>query len=179
MGLSVKDRGDAVATFRYIHVEMMEMLAQWTPTTPEMEVKLMFGEHIWNVAQLADALGKRTHELRMPPQQSRKPVDAYVGLLAEIRKETDTVRRLSGFYDALLPGLAGRYRAYLDRTDSLMDAPTVRILEQVLETETRMVQQSQKLRAELPALGKADRGWLGALTSRDTQISSLTAPRAS
>lgn len=179
MGLSVKERGEAVATFRYVHVAMMEMLAQWTPTTPEMEVKLLFGEHIWNVAQHADALGKRTHELRLPPQHSMKPADAYAGLVAELGKETDTARRLSGFYDALLPGLAGRYRAYLDRTDSLMDAPTVRILEQLRDSESRMIQQSRQLRAELPALGKVDQGWLAALTKQDSQIASLVASRAS
>jgi hypothetical protein len=56
----------------------METLAQWTPTSPEMEVKLMLGEHIWDAAQNADALGKRTRELRLPLQHSLRPVDAYV-----------------------------------------------------------------------------------------------------
>ena len=173
MGLNVKDRGQAVATFHYVHVELMEMLAQWTPTAPEMEVKLLFGEHIWEVAQHADALGKRTGELRMRAHRSLKPVDSYVRLLSEVRNETGTPRRLGAFYDGLLPGLAARYRSYLERTDSLMDAPTVRILERLGESESRMIGQSRALRAELPALGGADPAWVGALAQRESQIPSL------
>jgi hypothetical protein len=176
MGLSVKDRGAAVGTFRYVHVELMEMLAQWTPTSPEMEMKLLLGEHIWDVAQHADALGKRANELRLPLQRSIKPVDAYVRFLAEIRKETDTARRLAAFYDALLPSLGGRYAKYLEQTDSLMDAPTVRILEQMRQTQERMIKQSRELRTEQPALGKADRDWLNSLASQESRIENIVAP---
>ena len=49
MTLSVRERGETIATLRHIHVRAMEILAGWTPTTPEMEVKLMFGGHIWDV----------------------------------------------------------------------------------------------------------------------------------
>lgn len=175
MGLSVKERGNAVATFRHIHVEMMEILARWTPSSPEMEVKLMLGEHIWDVAQNADALGKRTRELRMPLQHSRKPAESYADLLADVRKETDTARRLGSFYDVLLPGLAGRYQAYLEQTDALMDAPTVRILEQMQDVQARMMNQCRELRADLPALGQVDGDWLNALRERETRISSIVA----
>ena len=40
-------------------VALMEIAAAWTPTTPEMEVKVLLGRHIWDFAQHADALGKR------------------------------------------------------------------------------------------------------------------------
>ena len=59
MNLTVQQRGDNVATFRWIEVRLMETLAAWVPTTPEMEVKLVFGAHIWDTAQHADMLGKR------------------------------------------------------------------------------------------------------------------------
>jgi len=175
MTLNVKDRGKAVATFRCVQVELMEMLAQWTPTSPEMEVKLLLGEHIWDVAQNADALGKRTRELRLPLQHSIKPVVSYVELLAGIRKETDTARRLGSFYDVLLPGLAGRYRAYLGKTDALMDGPTVRIIEQMQAVQSRMMSQCKALRAEFPALGNIDRGWIEAMAKQESQIPDLVA----
>ena len=175
MGLSVKLRGESVATFRYIHVDLMETLAQWTPTTPEMEVKLLFGEHIWDVAQMADALGRRTQELRLPLQHSLKPVDAYVHLLAQVREEKSTPRRLAGFYDGLLPGLAARYQQYLEQTDRLMDAPTVRIVEQMRDVESRMMEQSRKLRADLPALAADTNGWLDTLRARDAEIGDVVA----
>jgi hypothetical protein len=175
MGLSVLERGRTVATFRHIHVEMMETLACWTPTSPEMEVKLMLGEHIWDVAQNADALGKRTRELRLPLQHSIKPVDLYAELLADVRNEKDTARRLGSFYDVLLPGLAARYRAYLEQTDTLMDEPTVRILQQMQDVQSKMMKQCQALRAEFPALGNVDRGWVNDLAKRESGIKTIVA----
>ena len=73
MTLNVAQRGTHVATFRWIEVRLMETLAAWTPTTPEMEAKLLFGAHIWDAAQHADILGKRAHELRLPLQHSSRP----------------------------------------------------------------------------------------------------------
>src|SRR5687767_6908592 len=128
MGLTVKERGEHVATFRYIQVKLMETLAQWVPTTPEMEVKLVFGAHIWDVAQHADALGKRTYELRLPLQFSLQPSDGYVARLEELATIKQTGQRIAGFYGAMLPALGTRFRNYLHQTDALMDAPTVRIL---------------------------------------------------
>lgn len=175
MRLTVKDRGRAVATFRHVHVELMETLAQWTPSSPEMEVKLMFGEHIWDVAQNADALGKRTRELRLPLQHSIKPVEPYVDLLAGVRKESDTARRLASLYDAVLPGLEARYNAYLEQTDTLMDEPTVRVLRQMQDSQAKMIRQCRKLREEFPALGKIDAGWLAGLKDRESKIPTLVA----
>ena len=68
----------------------METAAAWTPTTPEMEAKVMFGRHIWDFAQHADALGKRMFELRQPPQHSVPPSVAYVALLDEVLAVEDT-----------------------------------------------------------------------------------------
>ncbi|KPK05001.1 MAG: hypothetical protein AMS20_07585, partial [Gemmatimonas sp. SG8_28] len=60
MTMSVRERADWIATFRFISVNLMETLARWVPNTPEMEVKLLFGRHLWEFAQHADAFGKRT-----------------------------------------------------------------------------------------------------------------------
>ena len=153
----------------------METLAQWTPSSPEMEVKLMLGEHIWEVAQHADAFGKRTRELRLPLHHSIRPVEPYAELLADIRGEKDTARRLCSFYDVLLPGLAARYRSYLDQTDTLMDEPTVRILQHTQEIQFRMIERCRALRAEFPALGSVDSDWVQAMTKREALIPTLVA----
>ena len=63
---SVNERCRYIATFRHISVWLMETVARWTPMTPEMEVKVVFGRHIWEYAQMADALGKRTFALYDP-----------------------------------------------------------------------------------------------------------------
>jgi hypothetical protein len=178
MLLTVKERGQFAATMRHVHVWLMETLAAWVPTTPEMEVKLLFGEHIWDAAQHADALGKRTFELRMPLQQSMRPAEAYAQFLAELTGIAPTPQRLAAVYDVLLPALAQRYRRYLDETDALSDAPTVRIVERYLGDSARMVEAGRALRQELPPLQLADQGWAETLRKREAMIDRILAPRA-
>ena len=173
--LAVKERGQFVATMRFVQVWLMETLAAWVPTTPEMEVKLLFGEHIWDAAQHADALGKRTFELRLPPQHSLRPTDAYVDFLTEVAAVGPTPKRIAVAYDVLLPAVAARYRRYLDQTDPLSDAPTVRILERDLTDTVRMVEAARALRQELPDLQLADGQWAKALQEREAAIGRVVA----
>jgi hypothetical protein len=178
MYLNVKERGDHVATFRWIGVRLMEMLAAWVPTTPEMEVKLVFGAHIWDAAQHADALGKRTHELRLPLQHSLEPASPYVQFLNDLASAQETSKRVAGFYDLLLPGLDQRFRDYLNQVDTLLDAPTVRILERIMADSARMVTESRVLRNEVPEARLADQGWLNHLRERQAAIRELVVHRA-
>jgi len=159
MGLTVKQRGQNVATFRAIEVRLMEILSAWVPSTPEMEAKLLFGAHIWDTAQAADALGKRTYELRMPLQHSLPPAAGYLEVLDQLAATQGAAQRIAAFYDVALPGLAARYRKYLAATDSLMDAPTIRVMERILETGARMVREADELRDELPALKLGESDW--------------------
>ncbi|HUP94282.1 MAG TPA: hypothetical protein VM164_05195 [Burkholderiales bacterium] len=170
MILSVKDRGGFAATMRYVHVWLMETLAAWVPTTPEMEVKLLFGEHIWDVAQHADALGKRTFELRLPLQHSLRPADEYVSLLADLAGTQTTPERLAAVYDVMLPALAARTRRYIEATDALSDAPSVRVLERGLSDYERMLESARALRQELPALRSTRPEWADALRAREAAI---------
>jgi hypothetical protein len=140
-----------------------------------MEVKLLFGEHIWDVAQHADSLGKRTFELRMPLQRSMRAADGYVDLLAAVAAVEPTPQRLAAMYDVLLPALAGRQRRYVEQTDKLIDAPTVRIVERYLADSTRMIDSAHALRHELPALQLADRHWATALQTREASLELLAA----
>jgi hypothetical protein len=177
---TVKERGHFVATLRYVYVSIMETLATWVPTTPEMEVKLLFGEHIWDVAQHADTLGKRTFELRMPLQRSNRPAEAYVDFLAMVSTLGPTPQRLAAMYDVLLPGLAARQQRYIAQTDRLVDAPTVRILERYLADSARMITTAHDLRNELAALQLGDATWITNLQTREAHLELLAdlAPEA-
>jgi hypothetical protein len=176
MSLSVKDRGRHVATFRAVEVFLMETLAAWVPTTPEMEVKLLMGEHIWDCAQHADALGKRTHELRLPLQHSMAPWLPYRAILDKVRTATATTERVSGLYECMLPALSARYRSYLGLTDNLMDAPTVRIIERILADHARMLEQYAATLRERPELARGDRAWLEALVVAERELPAMVAP---
>ena len=175
MKMNVKERGRAVATHRSILVTLMETVARWVPSTPEMEVKLLFGSHIWDLAQHADALGKRTHELRLPLQHSIPPTEAYAAWLIDMGALTATGDRVAALYEVVLPALAARYRAYLERSDSLMDAPTVRILDRILYDSERMIRDCGELRSKRPDLPPADAGAMSALRDREASLSAIDA----
>ncbi len=174
---SVRERGEAVATLRWIHVRLMETIASWVPTTPEMEVKLLFGAHVWDIAQHADALGKRTFELRLPLQHSLEPSEPYKQLLADLAQTKETADRIASFYDGALVALAARYKHYLDRTDHLLDAPTVRILEHIVSEQARMIRESRLLLAEVPALALAHRDSVDRLLAREAAIDAFVVHR--
>jgi hypothetical protein len=167
MSLSVQARAEYVATFRYVQVFLMETLARWTPQTPEMEVKVLFGRHIWDLAQQADLLGRRTYELRAPLQFSLRPIDAYANFLDEFARTDTTPKKLAGFYEVMLPSLEVRYRQYLKQTDHLLDEPTVRVINRILDDFVRMKAESEALRNDLPALRSHDRQWIAQLKTRE------------
>jgi len=147
--LSVQQRSATIATFRFIEVNLMELVAAWTPSTPEMEVKVMFGRHIWDFAQHADILGKRTFELRLPEQHSRRPAEPYVELLQTAVTVKDTSERLATLYDAILPGLERRYRSYVSQTDPVLDEPSVVLIDRILRDLERQRNEANSVRATL------------------------------
>jgi hypothetical protein len=175
MSLSVQSRAERVATFRFIHVFLMETLARWVPNTPEMEVKVLFGRHIWDLARQADALGKRTYELRAPLQFSLRPTQPYVDFLEEFARTATTQQKIHGFYDVVLPGLAARYRRYLDATDRLLDEPTARVMDGILGDFTRMHDECEALRNELPKLCLSDKEWALRLVALESEHQDITA----
>lgn len=170
MSLTVKERGQWIATNRFVMVRLMETLARWVPTTPEMEVKLLFGTHLWDAAQHADILGKRTSELRLPLQHSVPPAPAYLDFLGEVDALTDTAQRISAYYDVMMPALARRSREYMDRTDRLLDAPTIRIFERITFDLERILRECAELRAQLPGMKTPDRASTERLVQREASL---------
>jgi hypothetical protein len=152
MTITVRQRADTIGTLRYASVFAMETLAQWVPTTPDLEVKILFGRHIWEFAQHADALGKRTHELRAALHYTVAPLPEYAESLALLRGTDGARERVEAFYDAFLPDLEHRYRRFLAATDPFLDEPSVRIVERILTDLSRMVSESAETRAERVAM---------------------------
>jgi hypothetical protein len=165
VSLDVQQRGRHIATFRHVFVRLMETAAAWTPTTPEMEAKVLFGRHIWDFAQAADVLGKRTFELRLPAQHSLAPAEGFAVALRELAALTGTAERLSGLYDLALPEVERRCRDYVAAVDRLLDGPSIVSLERILADLGRQCSEADALRRTLgfePAPCDALRQALGA-----------------
>lgn len=156
---TLKEKAEYVGTLRTVNVSLMEMLARWVPSTPEMEVKVLLGRHLWDLAQHADLLGKRVFELRAPLHYSPPLSDPYRQWLQRIAETGSTQDRLAAFYECLLPAISKRHEHYLGHTDGLQDEPTVRILERIRQDHDRMQREHGALLRELPALAKNMPQW--------------------
>lgn len=171
---TVVDRCRAIATFREVSVKLMEMLALWTPTTPEMEVKVLFGRHIWDLAQQADILGKRTFELRAPAQHSLAPAAEYEEILAATRATPETADRVSTFYEVLLPALAARFQQYIDASDPILDQPSVVILERFVREMNRMCAEAASMQKSISLDGANVSDLLARVQAIPTLVRSAT-----
>jgi len=159
MGLSVAERGHCMATFRFIEVRLMEIAAAWTPLTPEMEVKVLLGRHIWDFAQHADALGKRCFELRLPLQHACAPAPPYAQLLEELARVEQTHERLAVLYEAILPGLDRRYEHYTSEADAILDAPSIVIVERIRQDLARQRAEAELVRTQLALAAATPERW--------------------
>jgi hypothetical protein len=168
---SVSERGRSVATFRYISVWMMEAAARWTPITPEMEAKVMMGRHIWEYAQMADALGKRTFELRLPEQHSIAPIAAYDAFLKDVLKASTTADRIASLYDGVIPGVIVRFKHYIAATDPILDEPTIVTLQRNIVDLERQRIDAAELQREL----KLGSGAAAAVAAREKSVADIVA----
>lgn len=170
MNHSVAARARAIATFRHVSVWLMETTARWTPLTAEMEAKVLLGRHIWDFAQMADALGKRTFELRQPEHWTLPPSPGYAALLADIAAIRGAPACVATLYDGFLPGWAARCREYVAGTDPILDEPSTVILERIVRDLERQCREATALQRELGWPAGAD-----AIAARERGLALLAA----
>lgn len=154
--LNVKQRANTVGTLRFVCIFLMETLARWIPTTPEMEVKMLLSRQVWRMAQQADRLGRRARELRAPLHYSRPPRQDFLAALKQLAAASDTIDRIDAFHDVALPALAAAYKSYLAETDRLTDEPTVIICEQSLTEIDTMRRERNEWASEIPKARATD-----------------------
>ena len=137
---SVEASAKLLRHYRYVEERMMRMLGGWMALTPEVPVKLLFGRHVWDCAQHADAWGRRLPELRAPAQTSEPANDAMIAfmqLLESPERPQQTLERIAGAYGVLKSHLVTVYARHLASTNPVYEPPTRRILARCLEEERR------------------------------------------
>lgn len=170
---TIAQKADIIATFRSLHVYLMETLARWTPTTPQLEIKIMFGRHLWECAQHADVLGHRTAELRAGLHTTRPPVAAYKAVLDQIAAYEDPTDRVAAIYDAIIPDLIQRYAALLRDADPLLDQPSIRLWERIHADLQRLLVERNEMLADA-VMERAQPGWAETLRGRLTAQADFT-----
>src|ERR687888_232100 len=125
---TVKENSQRLANYRYLEVQLMEMIGGWSHTTPQLAFKATFGYHVYDHAQAADLLGERLYQLRSGREREEPATDDFAHLCEYIWNLSSTIDRLVAVYRVLEPHLVSTYRYHADATDPLADTPTVRLL---------------------------------------------------
>lgn len=139
---SVDASARRIRNYRYAEERMMRTLGGWMALTPELPVKVLFGRHVWDCAQHADAWGRRLPELRAPAQQSEPANAAFVEFMDRLESPEgprQTIERVVGVYRVLKPHLVAVYERHLAAANPVYEPPTRRILERCIDEERRHV----------------------------------------
>lgn len=132
-----------VRNYRYAEEWMMMILGGWIATIPELPVKTGLGKIVWDLAQGADALGKRLPELRcgrVSVDSSRAANEGFAALIREVAEPDDpdlTIEKLTGVFDVLIPHLLEVYERNMEETDAIADAPTIELLDDIVRRHRR------------------------------------------
>jgi hypothetical protein len=163
--VSVDHSARLIRNYRYSVERAMRALGGWIALTPDVSAKLLMGRHVWDLAQHADAFGKRLPELRAPAQVSEaanERVVTFMDALEEPEGPHQTVERLVGVYRVLKPHLRASYHDYLLRANTVYEPPTRRILLRCIDDERRHIAAGETILSHLcatPALTERALAW--------------------
>ncbi len=124
----VKENSQRLANYRYLEVQLMEIIGGWSHTTPQINLKATFGYHVYDHAQAASLLGERLEQLRSGRLMEEPATDAFAHLCEYVWNLESPIDRLVAIYRVLEPHLVSTYVYHADATDPLTDAPSVRLL---------------------------------------------------
>jgi len=130
---SVEENSRRLQRFFYFERRLMHGLGSWTLAIPDFEVKLETGRHIFYHADASRRLRERLSEQEV----ALTALDAYTdpeidAFIDEMLSATDTPELLVGVHQVLGRALEVAYRHHIDRTCPVTDAPSIRIMKQIL-----------------------------------------------
>ncbi len=127
--LSVEDCVQWLKRLHYVFRRLHQIYTSHITAEPIYELKTAFSLHAHLCAEHAQAIRTRVSELREPPLGLEVvPHPALEQACDEVLCAPTTTGRILGLYSVLLPALNEAIHHYLQTTNHLADAPSVRIL---------------------------------------------------
>jgi uncharacterized ferritin-like protein (DUF455 family) len=135
--LTVQQNLQLLGKYRYMEIQMMELMASWAYTMVQPEIKIAFGRHMYQDAVHADLIGKRIPELkgRSKQYQYMAPSDEVVKIVEKTWGVNDELRRLIGLYRILKPAMVEALQQHLRQVELPADEPTAYILRHIADEE--------------------------------------------
>src|SRR3954467_3184056 len=154
---SVKENSQRLANYRYLEIQLMEIVGGWSHTTPQLAFKAAFGYQVYDHAQAADMLGERLWQQRSGRDRQEPATDDVARLCEHVWNLSDPIDRLVAVYRVLEPHLVSTYVYHADATDPLADAPTVRLLRSLAAMDQSHVAWGQAALESLTQTGEGRR----------------------
>ncbi len=130
---TVEEGAQRLLRFFYLERRLGQGLGSWTLTIPDFEVKLETGRHLFWHFDAAKHLRNRLFEMEIRLSQVDSYRDAEIdALLDELLSASDTPELLMGVHLVAGRALEVAYRHHIDDTCPVTDAPTIRVLKQIL-----------------------------------------------
>ena len=100
---TVRENSQRLANYRYLEIQLMEMIGGWSHTTPQLAYKATFGYHVFDHAQAADLLSDRLEQLRAARTSQEPATDDFARLCEHVWNLETTIDRLVAVYRVLEP----------------------------------------------------------------------------
>jgi len=154
--ITVQKNLQLLGKYRYVEVQMMELIGSWAYTMVQPEIKIAFGRHMFQDAVHADLVGKRIPELKGRAKQYQliSPSDDFARLIETIWKADDELRRMIGLYRILKPALVNALNEHLKHVELPADEPTAFILRHIADEEHDQVAWAETMIRKLIADSK-------------------------
>ncbi|MEO8167130.1 MAG: DUF455 family protein [bacterium] len=135
--LTVEQNLELLGKYRYVEMQMMELMGSWAYTMVDPEIKIGFGRQMYQDAVHADLIGKRIPELkgRSAHFHSIAPSNEFTQLLERIWKLEGDLPRMVALYRVLKPALVVAYAKHLQSVELPADEPTAYILRHIMDEE--------------------------------------------
>lgn len=135
--LTVEQNLELLGKYRYVEIQMMELMGSWAYTMVDPEIKIGFGRQMYQDAVHADLIGKRIPELkgRSAHFHYKAPSNEFTQLLEKIWKLEGDLPRMVGLYRVIKPALIVAYAKHLQSVELPADEPTEYILRHIMDEE--------------------------------------------
>lgn len=137
---TVEDNQKRLLRFFLFERSMLRALAGWSMGTPEFEVKVEYGRHIYYHAEAGMRLRTRLSELRTADETTDKFAAADISeLFGELLYSESPAHFVAAIYGVVLPHMRQAYVEHAAHTDQVADAPTIRLIRQTLIDYDEMI----------------------------------------
>lgn len=137
---SVEENVKRLLRFFLFERYTLRALAGWAMGTPEFEVKVEYGRHMYYHAEAGMKLRTRLTELRTGEEVTDRFASPEIEeFFSELLHAESPAHFLAGVYGVLLPHIERAYREHAEHTDQVADAPTIRAIRHILLDQQEML----------------------------------------